>query len=114
MAKDEVKVLGDERVFKISPKIKKYALLDVGFIKSNRGRFQLERPLNGETPYGASYKLKVTIGEDLDTIKMAVTDPSGLKAVNIFKDEKNVSVVEQFNFQIENLMERDIIVVAPA
>lgn len=113
MAKDEAKVLGDERFFKISPQIKKYALRDTGFVKTNRGSFQLDRPLSGDSPYAVGNKLKITIGAELDTLKMSVTDPSGMKAVNIFKDEKTANVVEQFNYQIENLMERDILIVAP-
>lgn len=111
MAKDEVKVLGDKRTFKISPKIKAYALRDVGFTKTPRGVFQLERPLRGSSPYEAIYNLKMSISADLTTLKMSVIDRSGMKSINIFKDEKNVDEVEQFNFQIDNLIERDILVV---
>ncbi|WP_261805753.1 DUF1831 domain-containing protein [Lapidilactobacillus luobeiensis] len=111
MAKDEVKLLGDERVFKLSPQIKAYTLRDVGFTKGKNGNFNLVRPLYGESPYVAVFQLKMTVSADLDTLKMSVTDRSGLKAINIFKDEKNVKEVEQFNYLIENFMERDILVV---
>lgn len=106
-----VKVLGDSRQFALSDQIKTYALRDVGFVKTKRGKFQLLRPLNGDSPYAANFFLKIVIGEKLDSLKMSVTDKSGLKSVNIFKDEKNVNVVEQFNYQIENLMERDILTI---
>ncbi|WP_125766558.1 DUF1831 domain-containing protein [Lapidilactobacillus wuchangensis] len=111
MAKDEAKVLGDKRTFKLSPKIKAYALRDVGFMKTPRGVFQLERPLQGNSPYNAAYMLKMSVSADLTALKMSVTDRSGMKSVNIFKDEKNVDEVEQFNFQIDNLIERDILIV---
>ncbi|WP_461218408.1 DUF1831 domain-containing protein [Lapidilactobacillus salsurivasis] len=111
MAKDEVKLLGDQRTFKLNPQVKAYTLRDVGFTKSKNGSFNLIRPLYGESPYVAVFQLKMTVGADLTTMKMSITDRSGLKAINIFKDEKNVKEVEQFNYLIENFMERDILLV---
>jgi hypothetical protein len=41
---------------------------------------------------------------------MSITSPDGLHAVDIFKNEQNAANVEQFNFIIQHLIDRDILV----
>lgn len=104
------KVLGSQTTYQLSAEVKKYTLRDVGFSETRNGNFQLDRPLNGESPYAAGFKLKVTVDKDLKKLKMSVTDGSGLHPMNIFKNpEKTQAIIEQYNFMIQNLLDRQVL-----
>lgn len=105
----EAKILGDSRTFKLSSGIKKYTLRDIGFMETNGGKFVLERPLDRNSPYNASIKLKVTISSDLKSFKIGVTSANGLKEINIFNNNVVSDHVEQLNFLLDNLEQRDIL-----
>ncbi|GAF39033.1 hypothetical protein FC83_GL002505 [Agrilactobacillus composti DSM 18527 = JCM 14202] len=103
-------VLGAPKNYVLSPEVKRYTLRDVGFRETRNGNFQLDQPLNGESPYAAGFKLKMTVAKDLQKFKMSVTDDSGLHPLNIFKaPDKTGAIIEQFNFVIQNLIDRQVI-----
>ena len=110
LLKEAATVLGDSTTYRLNPAVKKYTLRDVGFVPTNNGNFQLERPLDPKSPFNAAIKLKITIEKELKTFKMSITSPDGLRAVDIFKNEQNAANVEQFNFTIQHLIDRDILV----
>jgi hypothetical protein len=101
---------GDNRKFTLSPDLKLYALMDVGFVKTKRGNFNYEHPLYNDSPYNAPTKLKMTIDKDMLRLTMVVTDRNGLKKVNIFKNKQLAPTVELLNYIIKDLEERKIII----
>lgn len=103
--------LGDPKTYTVSPEIKRYTLMDLGFLQTKNGNFQLERSLDPDSPFTAAIKLRITFKKDLTAFQMAVTTGNGLKALNIFKDPKNAGNVEQYNYIIENLIERGVLTV---
>ena len=46
-----VKISGDKDKYTISPEIKKYALLDLGFEQTNRGNFEYLGSLDTDNPF---------------------------------------------------------------
>ncbi|WP_179395284.1 DUF1831 domain-containing protein [Lacticaseibacillus absianus] len=101
--------LGDPRTYQISAQLKRYTLIDLGFVQTKNGNFQLERSLDPNSPFTAANKLKVTVKKDLSAFQMGVTTANGLKAVNIFQDAKTADNVEQYQYIIDNLIERNVI-----
>ncbi|MFD1471448.1 hypothetical protein [Companilactobacillus mishanensis] len=110
MEKNDAQVLGDTNVYEIAPDVKKYSLLDAGFFESNRGNFRLERPISGTSPYDARYMLKITINANLDGMRMAITDKSGLHNLNIFKGKDTQSEIDDYKFLIKYLIEKDVLI----
>ncbi len=101
---------GDKRKFTLSPKLKLYALIDAGFVKTAKGNFNYEHPLYNDSPYNAPTKLKMTINKEMTHMTMVVTDKNGLQKVNIFKNEKLAPTVELLDYILKDLEERNIIV----
>ncbi|WEV71534.1 DUF1831 domain-containing protein [Lactobacillus sp. ESL0785] len=101
---------GDNRKFTLSPDLKLYALIDAGFVKTVKGNFNYEHPLYNESPYDAPTKLKMTINKAMTHLTMVVTDRSGLKKVNIFKNKQLAQTVELLDYILKDLAERKIIV----
>ncbi|MFD1483741.1 DUF1831 domain-containing protein [Lacticaseibacillus baoqingensis] len=101
--------LGDPKTYQVSPQVKRYTLMDLGFIKTKNGNFQLERSLDPNSPFTAANKLKVTFKADLSAFQMDVTTGNGLKALNIFKNPQNADNVVQYNYIIAELIERQVL-----
>lgn len=101
-------VQGDPETYKVGPTIKRYTLMDLGFIRTKNGNFQLERSLDPNSPFTAANKLKITFKADLTAFQMGVTTGNGLKAVNIFQSPKSADNVEQYHYIIENMIERGV------
>ncbi|MCD2255294.1 DUF1831 domain-containing protein [Lactobacillus sp. CC-MHH1034] len=106
------KVQGSPITYGLSPEVKRYTLRDTGFVPTRNGNFQLERPLNGDSPYAGGFKLKITVDKDLKKLKLSITDNSGLHPMNIFKDpSKTQAIIDQFNFVIQNLLDREVLAI---
>ena len=101
---------GDKRKYPLSPNLKLYSLIDVGFVKTVKGNFNYEHPLYNDSPYNAPTKLKMTINKEMTHLTMVVTDKNGLQKVNIFKNEKLAPTVELLDYILKDLEERNIIV----
>ncbi|HAT55492.1 MAG TPA: cysteine desulfurase [Lactobacillus sp.] len=106
-----VQVPGDDRVFTLSQQLKKYTLRDLGFKETNAGGFSLERPLDPAAGLAGSIKLRVQVNKNLDGFKMSTVNPSGTGNVNIFTNGNHEVLVEQYGYQIDNLIERQVIAV---
>ncbi|WP_390408347.1 DUF1831 domain-containing protein [Lacticaseibacillus jixiensis] len=106
------KPLGAPKTYAISSGVKRYTLMDLGFVKTKNGNFQLERSLDPNSPFTAANKLRITFKADLSAFQMGVTTGNGLKAVDIFKSDKTADNVEQYNYIITELIDRDVIVEA--
>lgn len=101
---------GDKRKFTLSPDLKLYALIDVGFVKTHKGNFTYEHPLYNESPYDAPTKLKMTINKEMTHLTMVVTDKNGLQKVNIFKNKQLAQTVDLLDYILKDLEERKIII----
>ncbi|KRM19071.1 hypothetical protein FC40_GL000860 [Ligilactobacillus hayakitensis DSM 18933 = JCM 14209] len=106
----ESQLQGDTRKFKLSDNIKKYSLRDTGFIETKGGKFQLERSLDPNSPFNQGYKLKIAVEADLKKFKMVTLTANGMREVNIFKGNDEHQNVEQLNFILNDLIEREILV----
>ncbi|TSO26179.1 DUF1831 domain-containing protein [Lactobacillus sp. LL6] len=107
-----VVINGDNRKFTLSPDIKLYALIDAGFVRTNKGNYNYEHPLYNDSPYNAPTKLKMTINKDLDRLTMVITDRNGLQKVNIFKNKQLAPTVELLDYILKDLEERNILLEA--
>ncbi|ETA74889.1 DUF1831 domain-containing protein [Ligilactobacillus equi] len=105
----EASVLGSQDKYRLSDNIKKYSLLDVGFMQSKGGKFQLERSLDPFSPYNQGYKLKVVIAADMQTFKLATVTANGMREVNIYKSKEREESEKQLNFILAELLDRKIL-----
>ncbi|MFC5630612.1 MULTISPECIES: DUF1831 domain-containing protein [Streptococcus] len=94
--------------YAISPKIKKYTLRDTTFMQNKVGNYELNRLLEIIPNSGDGFPLKITINKDLTAFKLTITDKSGLRLVNIFKNEEHKIMQDKFYFLMDSLVERDI------
>lgn len=101
-------VLGSPVLYRMAPSVKKYLLRDNGFVETSSGNFQLIRPLDATPQSSEGFKLKITVAKDLETLKMSVTTPNGLKAVNIFKDSKHELSQEKLYFLMDSMIGRGV------
>ncbi|GEK27939.1 DUF1831 domain-containing protein [Furfurilactobacillus siliginis] len=106
----EVQVSGDAHTYQLSPEIKKYTLRDLGFAETNAGGFVLERPLDPRAGLARSIKLRLLVNKDLTGFKLNTVNPTGTGNVNIFQNTNKDVLVEQFGYQMDNLIERKVLV----
>lgn len=100
---------GDTRKFAISDEIKRYAMIDVGFVQTKNGNFVYDHPLYLDSPYNANLKIKITINEAMDKLSMVITDKNGLKKVDIFQKEELQPVRELLDFVLKDMFEKQIL-----
>lgn len=108
-----VKVAGDTVTYEFNPGLKKYALGDTGFVQNNAGAYIMQRALEPSKGLAQSIKLKVSIDKNLTGVKIKTVNPSGNDTVNIFKNS-NPELVELFRFYLNELVEREILLVKEA
>ncbi|MDO4912158.1 MAG: hypothetical protein Q3960_01230 [Lactobacillus sp.] len=104
-----VSINGDKRKFSLNDNLKLYALIDAGFTKSPKGNYNYAHPLYEDSPYDATALLKMTINKDMSQLTMVITDKSGLKKIDIFKQNNLSGMVELLNYILKDLEERNII-----
>ena len=75
--------------YTISPNVKKFTLRDTTFVQNKIGNYELHRLLEKVPNSGEGFPLKITINKDLTGFKLSITDKSGLRNVNIFKNEES-------------------------
>lgn len=102
-------VAGADVYYKVHEGAKPYTLRDNGFVETKSGNFQLIRPLDATPQSKEGFKLKITISNDLKTLKMSVTTANGLKAVNIFASQNHALNQEKFYFLMNGLIDRDVL-----
>lgn len=94
--------------YHINPSIKKFTLRDNTFEVSKAGHYQLSRILEEVPNSNQGFLLKIVINSDLNGFKINITDPSGLRLVNIFKADGNKVIQEKFYFLMDSLVDREI------
>ncbi len=99
-------VLGCPEKYQINPSAKKFTLRDNGFTETTSGNFQLIRPLDATPQSRQGFKLKITVDRDISTLKMSITTENGMKAINIFSDNKFEMNREKFYFLMDSLIDR--------
>jgi len=110
MDKLQAQVLGDQEIYKLSPDVKRYSLMDSGFMETNKGSFRLEHPINGSSPYAARYFLRAVVGKDLDSLKLSITDKSGMHNINLFKIKDAENEINDYRYLMNFLKEKNVLV----
>lgn len=95
--------------YALSQNVKKYTLKDTTFLENKVGNFEFSRMLEEVPNSGDGFLLKIIVSKDLTGFKLSVTDKSGLRNVNIFKNASAV-IQEKFYFQMEALVDREVFV----
>ena len=94
--------------YTLSPTVKKFTLKDNTFFETKVGNFELTRLLEKVPNSGEGFKLKIIINKDLTGAKLNITDKSGLRLVNVFKNPENKIIQQKFYFLMDSLVEREI------
>lgn len=94
--------------YTISPNVKKFTLRDTTFVQNKIGNYELHRLLEKVPNSGEGFPLKITINKDLTGFKLSITDKSGLRNVNIFKNEDHHILQEKFYFLMQSLVYRNV------
>lgn len=105
---EKATVLGSDVAYRLAPTAKRYTLRDNGFTETNGGNYQLVRPLEATPQSKEGFKLKITVDGDIKTLKMSITTGNGLKAVNIFKDDKHQMLQDKYYFLMDGFISRGL------
>lgn len=103
-----VRVPGDQDQYSISPEIKKYALMDLGFEETKRGNFEYRGSLDTDNPFKPVARLRILINADLDGFKMETLTGNGLRKLNIFNHQRSAEFVQQYHYILDEMVERKI------
>lgn len=99
---------GFNRTFSMSPECKPYTLRDNGFMETKGGNFQYKRPL--DTDHRRGLVLKVTVKNDLKTLKISTVTSNELTAVDVSKLDNNAMLVEKINFIFDGFVDRNVMI----
>ena len=89
--------------YTISSNVKKFTLRDTTFVQ-----YELHRLLEKVPNSGEGFPLQITINKDLTGFKLSITDKSGLRNINIFKNEDHHILQEKFYFLMQSLVDRQV------
>lgn len=104
----EIALTDAQYSYNISPSIRKFTLRDNTFVESKLGNYELTRLLEKVPNSGEGFQLKITINKELTGFKLSITDKSGLRHVNIFKNNDHKILQDKFYFLMDSLVERGI------
>ncbi|AIG65205.1 cysteine desulfurase [Weissella tructae] len=107
-----VTIAGDNQTYVFNPKMRKYALTDLGFVTNNAGTYVMERALQPMKGLQASIKLKVMVDKNLTGIKIKTLNPAGTDRVDIFKISDNEEMVELYHYYLNELVAREVMTIA--
>ncbi|MGO2696376.1 cysteine desulfurase [Bavariicoccus seileri] len=104
---------GFDTAYQVSPNCKKYTLRDNGFVETRNKNFEFIRDL--DTPNGESrrVKLKITINQTLDGLRISTVSPNGLQQVNITRLVNNEMAIEKASYLMENFVATSILEIVP-
>lgn len=103
-----VRLMGDQDTYTISPQIKEYTLLDLGFEKTQRGNYRYLGSLDRESPFKPFARLQITVNSDLSGFKMDTVNTNGFAKVNIFKQKRRDEFVTQLHFILNEMVDRGV------
>lgn len=95
--------------YKINPVIKKYALRDAGFTQTTHGEFRYTHPLYLDSPYDTIGFVKIDVNESLTQLDILTVGNDKMTKINLFKNKKLQPVVDLLKFNLDDLVEREII-----
>lgn len=98
--------------YAISPAIKQYTLLDLGFEKTKAGNFKYSGSLDRQNPFQPAAKLNIMVNADLTGFKLSLVNATGMKTVDIFKLTRAAEFQTQLDFIMAEMIERGIFVQA--
>lgn len=98
---------GSEYVYQLAPTVKKFTLKDTTFIQTKIGNFEFKRLLEEVPNSNEGFLLKIIVNLDLSGFKLSVTDKSGLRNVDIFKNASEM-IQNKFYFQMDALVDRGV------
>lgn len=99
---------GDTHRYSISPEIKEYTLIDLGFEKTSRGNYKYSGSLDRHNPFKPYARLKITVAGDFTGFKMDTVNGNGFAKVNIFKGPRKDEFTTQLRFILDEMVDRVI------
>lgn len=106
-----VKVPGDSVTYELSPDVKRYTLLDLGFEETRRGNFEYVGSVDTDNPFKPVAKLRILIASDFSGFKMETVTGNGASKINIFKHARAAEFVEQYHYILKEMLDRHVFVV---
>lgn len=103
-------LLGSSVSYTLHPDVKRYTLLDNGFIETKNGNYQYERTLAKQASNQTAPRLKVRIGKNLNQLRLSVVAAKGLKKVNLYKDDQFEEARQMAEFYLDNFVKEDILI----
>lgn len=103
-----VRLPGDTTTYTISPAVKKYTLIDLGFEQTRRGNFEYKGSLDTNDPFRPVARLRILINSDLDGFKMETVTGNGARKINIFNHHRSAEFVEQLHFILDEMLKRQV------
>ncbi|MBS9338481.1 DUF1831 domain-containing protein [Fructobacillus sp. M2-14] len=94
--------------YSISPSIKKFTLIDLGFTQNNAGAFILKRFLQPDKLIDQAISLKITFKQDLSGAKADIVGMAG-GPVSIGKQDDASQMEEILAFHLKELVERNVL-----
>ena len=98
---------GSKYVYQLAPTVKKFTLKDTTFIQTKIGNFEFKRLLEEVPNSNEGFLLKIIVNPDLSGFKLSITDKSGLRNVDIFKNASEM-IQNKFYFQMDELVDRGV------
>ena len=93
-----VQITGDKDKYTLSPAVKKYALLDLGFEQTKRGNYEYLGSLDTNNPFKPVARIRILINGDLNGFKMETLSGNGLRKINIFNHQRAAEFVQQYHY----------------
>ena len=87
--------------------INQFTLKDTTFIQTKIGNFEFKRLLEEVPNSNEGFLLKIIVNPYLSGFKLSVTDKSGLRNVDIFKNASEM-IQNKFYFQMDVLVDRGV------
>lgn len=106
-----IQLPGDPDKYSISPEIKRYTLIDLGFEETKRGNFEYIGSVDTNDPFRPVAKLRILISGDMDGFKMETVTGNGMQKINIFKHPRAKEFVEQYHFILKEMLDRHVFTV---
>lgn len=105
-----VRLQGDKDTYTISPEIKKYTLIDLGFEETRRGNFEYKGSLDTDNPFKPVARLRILVNADLTGFKMETVTGNGARKINIFTHQRSAEFVEQLHYILKEMLERNVFI----
>ncbi|MBD5805979.1 cysteine desulfurase [Lactobacillus sp. 0.1XD8-4] len=103
-----VQITGDKDKYTLSPAVKKYALLDLGFEQTKRGNYEYLGSLDTNNPFKPVARIRILINGDLNGFKMETLSGNGLRKINIFNHQRAAEFVQQYHYILDEMVDRQI------